>query len=265
MTDHVDLSIRQFVNAWRLMCTASTTRAVGTAEGVEMVFSGLPISFFNIGMVTGRDLSGDALAADARRAVDWAADKGVPWFFIVTQEGLQDGVNAAAVLDASGLAPVMPLTGMLATSLAPSTRAGGTLQLTTPVDDEGCAALIAINSRAYGMALDAAADIVGRSSFWESQFPVVGLQDGAPVSCAAVMMVDGHRYVALVATDPEHQRRGHAEAAMRGALEASAARHGDRPTVLHATEAGRPIYERMGYRPIASHTVFMEKRFLAEH
>ena len=265
MTDHVDLSIRQFVSAWRLMCAASARHATGTAGDLDMVFSGLPISFFNIGMVTGRGLSGDALAASARLAIDWAADKGVPWFFIVTQEGLRNDVNAATVLDACDLAPVMPLTGMLATSLAPSTRAAGPLQLTTPRDDEGCGALIAINSRAYGMPLDAAADIVGRSSFWESQFPVVGLQDGMPVSCAAVMMVDGHRYVALVATDPAHQRRGHAEAAMRGALEASAARHGDRPTVLHATEAGRPVYERMGYRPIASHTVFMEKRFLAEH
>ncbi len=265
MADHVDLSIRQFVNAWRLMCAASARHALGRTGDVEMVFSGLPISFFNIGMVTGRGHSGDALVANARHALDWAADKGVPWFFVVTQEGLQDGVDAAAVLDGVDLAPVMPLTGMLATSVAPSTRPTGPLQLTTPGDDEACAALIAINSRAYGMAMDAAADIVGRSSFWQSQFPVVGLQEGTPVSCAAVMMVDGHRYVALVATDPDHQRRGHAEAAMRGALAASAAQHGDRPTVLHATEAGRPVYERMGYRSIAGHTVFMERRFLAEH
>jgi GNAT superfamily N-acetyltransferase len=137
--------------------------------------------------------------------------------------------------------------------------------LTTPGDDKDCGALIAINSRAYGMDLAASGDIVGRSSFWKSQFPVVGMKEGTPVSCAAVTMVDGHRYVALVATDPGHQRRGYAEAAMRAALEASAARHGDRPTVLHATEAGRPVYERMGYRPIASHTLFMERRFLAEH
>jgi hypothetical protein len=35
--------------------------------------------------------------------------------------------------------------------------------------------------------------------------------------------------------------------------------------VLHATEPGRPIYERMGYARISTHTMFMEKRFLAGH
>jgi predicted GNAT family acetyltransferase len=78
-------------------------------------------------------------------------------------------------------------------------------------------------------------------------------------------MVDGYRYVALVATDPAHQRRGYAEAAMRLALEVAALEHGERATVLHATDAGRPIYQRMGYEPIATHSVFMEKKFLAEH
>jgi GNAT superfamily N-acetyltransferase len=266
LNDHVQLSIQQFSNAWRLMCGASSRRAIESVDDVDLVFSGLPVSFFNIAIATGRGLSADALAACSRRATDWAADKAVPWFFIATHEALDEGVDAAATLDGCDFAPVMPLTGMLATRLAPAGRvADEALQLTTPGDDEGCGALVAVNSKAYGMALAAAGDVVGRSSFWTSQFPVVGLKEGTPVSCAAVLMVDGHRYVALVATDPDHQRRGHAEAAMRGALDAAAARHGDRPTVLHATEAGRPVYERMGYTTIARHTLFMEKRFLVEH
>jgi predicted GNAT family acetyltransferase len=78
-------------------------------------------------------------------------------------------------------------------------------------------------------------------------------------------MVDGYRYVALVATDPSQQRRGYADAAMRGALQHAAVVHGERPTVLHATDAGRPIYERMGYRTISNHTIFMEKAFVNGH
>lgn len=51
-----------------------------------------------------------------------------------------------------------------------------------------------------------------------------------------VLMAGGYRYVALVATA--------------------------RPSLLHATDAGRPTYARMGYEPVASHTAFIEKRFL---
>jgi GNAT superfamily N-acetyltransferase len=265
MTDPVQLSVSQFTSAWRLICRDGSRYAVSTTDGVELVFSGLPIAFFNIGFVTGRDVSAGALASSAGRASEWAARKGVPWLFVVTHETLLEGVDATATLDAVGLAPLMPLTGMIASRVAPPVRLPEGLQLTTPEDDEACATITAINARAYAMELDAANEIIGRRGFWRDQFAVVALASGTPVACAAVMMVDGHRYVALVATDPAHQKRGYADAAMRRALADAAAVHGERPSVLHATEAGRPVYERMGYEVMTHHTVFLEKRFMAEH
>lgn len=74
---------------------------------------------------------------------------------------------------------------------------------------------------------------------------------GEAVSCTGVMMVDGCRYVGFVATLPGHQRKGYADAVMRRALEVAAERHGEAETVLHATAAGRPVYERMGYEVIS--------------
>jgi predicted GNAT family acetyltransferase len=79
------------------------------------------------------------------------------------------------------------------------------------------------------------------------------------------LMVDGHRYVVLVATNPAHQRRGYAEAAMRRALEVAATAQGEQPTVLHATDAGRPVYQRMGYTTISTHTLFIDKAFVGGH
>jgi GNAT superfamily N-acetyltransferase len=69
----------------------------------------------------------------------------------------------------------------------------------------------------------------------------------------------------FVVTHPSHQKKGFAEAAMRHALSVAAERFGERPTFLHATDAGRPIYARMGYEPVATHTCFIDKRFLAGH
>jgi GNAT superfamily N-acetyltransferase len=224
----------------------------------------VPISFFNLALLTGSGLSAEALRARGREACAWAAAQSVPWLFMVTHERLESGVDAAATLDACGLAVVMPMTGMLTGSVAAAPAIPG-LQLTVPPDDSGCATILDINSLAYGMDLEAGKATVGSRAFWKDQFPVVGAVDGKPVTSAAVLMVDGHRYVALVATDPGYQRRGFGDATMRRALENAAKAHGEKPTVLHATDAGRPVYERMGYKSISTHTLFMEKRFLEEH
>lgn len=139
------------------------------------------------------------------------------------------------------------------------------LQLVHPQSDDGCSALVDVNSLAYGMDLEEAKVTIGKQRFWSGHFPALGVADGTPVSAAAVLMVNGYRYVALVATDPARQRRGYGDAVMRHALELSARVHGHAPTTLHATAAGRPIYERMGYTTLAEHTVFIEKKFLTGH
>jgi len=264
MNDDVTLSIRQMEGAWRLLCAEGPHPVVVATEGVQYIFSGMPLSFFNLAMVTGSDLSNDALRAHGREACAWAAAQSVPWLFMVTHERLEPGVDAVATLDACGLAALMPMTGMLAGTVASAALIPG-LQLTVPQDDSSCAAILDVNALAYGMDLAAGKATVGTRAFWRDQFPVVGVADGRPVSSAAVLMVDGNRYVALVATDPGQQRRGFADAAMRRALENAATVHGETPTVLHATDAGRPVYERMGYASISTHTLFIEKRFLEEH
>ncbi len=52
---------------------------------------------------------------------------------------------------------------------------------------------------------------------------------------------------------------------MRHALDVAATTYGELPTVLHATDAGRPVYERMGYASISTHTLYMDSALLGEH
>ena len=265
MNDDAELSISQFRQAWRLLCGASPGYLTDGDADVDYIFSGVPVPFFNVAFVTARGVSSEALAAHGRAACQWAADKTVPWMFIVTHETLAPGVDATAALEASGLVPIIPMTGMRARRLVPATRAADGLTLGVPDDDEGCAAMLDVNSAAYGMPLDACKPTYGKRSFWSSHVPALGRAAGAPVASAAVFMVDGHRYVALVATTPDQQRRGYGEAVMRYALDAAAAMHGEKPSILHATEAGRPVYARMGYEPIATHTAFIQEHFLEGH
>ena len=264
-TDPVDLSIHLFRESWRVLFAGNAGTISASDEGTDYIFSGLPIAFFNIAFVTARGDSADALQARGRAACEWASGKGLPWLMLVTHEALAPGVDATAALDAAGLTPMLPLTGMIAQRIAPGRPSPSGLQFQVPDDDAGCAAMIDINSAAYGMSLDAGKPALGRHAFWAYHAPALGLVGGTPVSSAAVIMAGGHRYVALVATDPAHQRRGYGEAVMRHALDAAVESHGDKPTFLHATDAGRPIYARMGYETVSTHTVFIEKRFLEGH
>jgi len=115
------------------------------------------------------------------------------------------------------------------------------------------------------MDLNASKPALGRGALWADHLLVVGRAGGAPATSAAVMLAGGHRYVALVATQPGQQKKGFAEAAMRHALAEAAGKFGERPSFLHATDAGQPIYARMGYEKVASHTCFIDKRLLGGH
>lgn len=265
MNDDVAFSISQFRDAWRLMCGACPGYLAEGTGDVDYIFSGLPIPFFNAAIVGARDVSRDALAVMGRQACDWAADKAVPWMFIVTHEALADGVDASTALDSVGLTTLLPLTGMRTQYVGPPAPAVNGLQLEVPDDDAGCGAVVDVNSAAYGVELEACKPVLGNPLFWSSHVPAIGRIDGNPVASAAVLMVEGYRYVALVATRPDHQRRGYGDAVMRHALDIAARRYGEKPTTLHATDAGRPIYARMGYDTIATHTAFIEKRFLEGH
>jgi GNAT superfamily N-acetyltransferase len=210
-------------------------------------------------------LSAPALEATARGVMQWASDKNAPWLFVVTNDNLEPGVDATATLDACGLTALLPLTGMVARTIAPAAASPSGLQLEVPEDDPGCCDVIDVNSAAYGMDLDACKPALGRGTFWADHVAVLGRAGGVPVTSAAVLLAGGHRYVALVATQPSHQKQGFAEAAMRRALNEAAGKFGERPSFLHATSAGLPIYARMGYEVVATHTCFIDKRFLEEH
>jgi predicted GNAT family acetyltransferase len=56
----------------------------------------------------------------------------------------------------------------------------------------------------------------------------------------------------LVATAPEAQLKGYGEATTRKALFEGAKATGLTRTALHATMAGAPVYQRIGYRKVAT-------------
>ena len=87
----VDLSLQQFIDAWRLMCTGTAGHVVEDSGETRFIFSGVPIAFFNVAILNQRGSSSDALEGAAEHACSWASSRNVPWLFVVTHEALQEG------------------------------------------------------------------------------------------------------------------------------------------------------------------------------
>ncbi len=85
-----------------------------------------------------------------------------------------------AILDGCGLTPALPLTGMWAQHVSPADRLPDGLDLVVPGDDATCAAIIDVNSAAYGMDLGPVTPVLGRHRFWADQAAVLGQVQAEP-------------------------------------------------------------------------------------
>jgi hypothetical protein len=83
----------------------------------------------------------------------------------------------------------------------------------------------------------------------------VARADGRPVAVADALVEAGVVSVNLVATRPGARRRGYGAAVTWAATEVA-----DLPAVLLASDAGRPVYERMGYLTLTRFTCWSRRR-----
>jgi ribosomal protein S18 acetylase RimI-like enzyme len=150
----------------------------------------------------------------------------------------------------------MPLTGMAASSLRPAMRPVENATFRRVTMDDSAAIISDLNCQAYGMPIESGRASLPAALWIDKSWGYISYVDGKPVSCAATVPVDGRLYVAFVATLPDTQRRGYAEAVMRHSLEQAMRATGLTRTILHATEAGRPIYTRMGYHDTAKFIIY---------
>lgn len=84
----------------------------------------------------------------------------------------------------------------------------------------------------------------------------VGWEEDRPVSAAETFVAAGINNVSLVATVPDARRRGYGAALTWCATLADPAL----PSLLIATDEGRPVYERIGYLTLFRYTIWSRDR-----
>ncbi|MFF8381273.1 GNAT family N-acetyltransferase [Streptomyces sp. NPDC015661] len=204
--------------------------------------------------ITLNDVGADAALLEKRlgQAADIMRSKKQPGFLWLFEELLAD--DARVVLEEAvqraGLAHAFPGTGMAGDLLPIPEPHHADLTFERVTTDEQLRHYADINSRAYGFDLADGRDGLNGSTLWKQDvYAYLALRDGVPVACAATVEAQGRLFVVLVATDPDHQRRGYGEAVTRKALYEGARATGLTRATLHATVAGAPVYPRIGFRP----------------
>ncbi|MGV9454465.1 GNAT family N-acetyltransferase [Streptomyces sp. NPDC003635] len=246
-------SVGQLSTVWRAMVLDRDKDAdVRDLPGVAVRWADCRFAFWNA--ITLTDVGADAGLLEQRlgQAADIMRSKRQPGFLWLFEDLLAQ--DARAVLDEavrrSGLAHAFPGTGMAGDLLPIPEPRHRELTFERVTTDGQLRAYADINSRAYGLSLEDGRDGLEGSALWKEEvYAFLAVRDGVPVACAATVEADGRLFVVLVATDPEHQRRGYGEAVTRKALYEGARATGLTRATLHATVAGAPVYPRIGFEP----------------
>jgi GNAT superfamily N-acetyltransferase len=228
---------------------AVTWAALGRAMGADvvelgpsaLVATGLPIAFFNGAFVGASPPDPQQVVNESIR---FFGERGLSWLLWV-----RDGVSpatleagrAAGLRDAGG----PPAMGLATIRPAPSPPAELTIDIATTAADVADHASMLRDG--FGMPQEFVDRLIQPPLLDQSSMAVfVGRVDDAPVSCSLLSMTDATAGVYNVATPAAFRGKGYGEALTWAAV-SEGARRGCTNAILQASEAGYPIYRRMGF------------------
>ena len=251
-----------YFDAFRALAAAAADGEVIVGEspgrqhdGILIINTGSPLAMFNIAFVT-HPLDDPAAAIAA--AVAYFDERALP--FVVR---IRAGVDAAAerAAEALGLPYRDTVPGLVLNPIPAIPPPPPALDIRTALDAATLDDHLGILAEAFGMPKEIAGrlitprtlDIAGAEFY-------VGYIDGAPVASSALIATDAVAGVWNVGCLPSHRRRGLGEAMTWHAV-CRGVETGCDIANLQASEMGQPIYERMGFRPIAAYRTFVRAGF----
>lgn len=209
-------------------------------EEMRVAGAGIPVPLFNCAYPKRRigAQEFEQLAADFSRIL---SPHGVPGLLMV-REG--DAEVPA------GVEPLLRMPGMVAGDLLPAKYPAARLEVRGVRGEKMAEEIARLNVVAHGMAEDEIEPMTC-AALWEA--PNHGFliyANGEAVASGSASYVNGASYIGWMATLEKYRGRGYAEAILRFADDFMRREYGVRESVLHATELGRPVYERLGYRVV---------------
>lgn len=229
---------------------------VRRADGIAILATGLEIILFNQVIIDDDEATPAAISA----GVDVMRERGDP-FVVNLRVGPDD--RFLALMEQLGLVPLSErpwLPGMalhpLPAGPAPTAAPGHEIRRVTDVaglEDH-------IRTAMAGFDLPEAIVrplIVSDLLETDAVTVYVGYKDGEPVTTGLGYRSGDTIGVYNIATVPSARKRGYG-AAMTARIAADGAAAGCDVAILQATEMGRPVYERLGYRTVVEYMAYIE-------
>jgi ribosomal protein S18 acetylase RimI-like enzyme len=234
----------------RVSCGQVAGSVVREDAGVTAFGTGLPLALFNQVVVT----ADNASVAGMKAAIHALQGRDAP-FYLVLRRGIDDRFSRLAIelglVFEEGILPGMALHPILRDPGAPEGHEIRRVGDAAGLDDH-----LRVLSEGFGVP-----EAVGRpwigAELWEREgcTVYVGYTDGLPVSSGFGIRTGRTIGVYNIATLPSARRRGYG-AAMTTRVVADGAAAGCDVAILQASELGRPIYERLGFRTVIGRDVY---------
>jgi GNAT superfamily N-acetyltransferase len=234
-----------------------------TMPGVQIISSGLTFPMFNAAfhLPPASSASDDLERRIALAKVHFGA-RGLRWCYWLCEDRLSRPLlrRTGEVFGKRGMHLAMSSPGLMANRLPPPERPLPPLDCRRVDDEASRLAFAHIMSVAFGIPFGVATEIYGGEGIWRTGFTgYIAYLDGAPVSTTAIMIAAGVIGIYAVGTLPGYQRRGYAETVMRYAIQRAQEESGIERTVLQSSQAGLPLYLKLGYGKVTEFQVFVSE------
>src|SRR5579864_8062602 len=202
--------------------------------------AGIPIALFNCAYPT-RTIKCEEFEGLMADFAGILSPRGIPGLLMARSDRLQSP---------RGLEPVIRMPGMVADGLLAPKHPEAKVDLREVRGEKMAEEIARLNVVCHGMPEEEIEPMTSAALWEPPNHGFLVYVDGEAVAAGSASYVNGASYIGWMATLEEFRGRGYAEAILRHMDAVMRREYGVRESVLHATELGRPVYERLGYRTV---------------